>query len=327
MFHKKVRKTYRRGHFLFNSPNFDFTKVGRFSLPDKAFRRKPNKTEKRENNISCYEANRFITYLRSLFGTDITNELIQRYQIDTSGNRWPGATVFWWIDISGNVRAAQVKQFDHTGHTAKSKDNSSRTTWIHSILKYNHESKEESLPGWLSAYLEQSGSFASCMYGEHLLTENTGKPAAIVEAPATAIVASIYLSAFVWLAAGSLSYLTTERCQALAGRADGRAFILWSNKARELAGIASVTVSNLLERCATATERDRGLDLRDYLTRLDYREFQPAPPPQDKYTLTIDGQEHEINAIAVIMEIDNCKIVTYMLRNAVDCLLSPLKNC
>ncbi len=165
------------------------------------------------------------------------------------------------------------------------------------------------------------------MYGEHLLTENTGKPAAIVEAPATAIVASIYLSAFVWLAAGSLSYLTTERCQALAGRADGRAFILWSNKARELAGIASVTVSNLLERCATATERDRGLDLRDYLTRLDYREFQPAPPPQDKYTLTIDGQEHEINAIAVIMEIDNCKIVTYMLRNAVDCLLSPLKNC
>ncbi|WP_343744775.1 DUF6371 domain-containing protein [Chitinophaga sp.] len=324
-----------------------------------------------------YETNRFITYLHSLFGSDITNELIHQYRIGTSRSRWPGATLFWWIDISGNVRAGQVKQFDHTGHTAKSIDGGSRTTWIHSILKYNHESRQESLPSWLSAYLEQGGNLVSCLYGEHLLKDDTGKPIAIVEAPATASVASVYLPAFIWLAAGSLSYLTTERCQALADRqvflfpdlsADGRAFTLWSNKARELAGVASVTVSDLLERCATATERAQGLDLRDYLTRFDYRQFQPAPPPEDKHTLTIDidGEEHEINAIAVITEIDTYKIVTYLLGNAkvcevlytaageltdqlddfsqviytrmgkvfkpgklngVDCLIFPLKNC
>ncbi|MBC9910570.1 DUF6371 domain-containing protein [Chitinophaga varians] len=275
-----------------------------------------------------YETNQFVIYLHSLFGAYITHELIHRYRIGTSGSRWPGATAFWWIDVSGNVRAGQVKQFDHAGHTAKSIDGGSRTTWIHSILKYNHESRQESLPLWLSAYLEQGGSFVSCLYGEHLLTENTGKPVAIVEAPATAIVASIYLPAFVWLAVGSLSYLTTERCQALAGRqvflfpdlsADGRAFTLWNNKAQELASIASVVVSDLLERCATTTERAQGLDLRDYLTRFDYQQFQPAPPAENKHTLTIDGEEQDINAIAVITEIDGYKLVTYMLRNAKVC--------
>ncbi|QJB29770.1 hypothetical protein HF329_23455 [Chitinophaga oryzae] len=279
-------------------------------------------------SLQGYETNRFVTYLHSLFGADMAHELIQRYKIGTSGSRWPGATVFWWVDASGNIRAGQVKQFDHTGHTAKSLDGSSRTTWIHSILKYRHESRQEHLPSWLTAYLEQGGNYASCLFGEHLLLADTSKPVAIVEAPATAIVASVYLPAFVWLAAGSLSYLTTERCQTLAGRqiflfpdlsADGRAFTLWSNKARELAGVASVTVSNLLERCATATERAQGLDLRDYLTRFDYQQFQPAPPLENKYTLTIDGEEHEINAIAVITEIDDYKIVTYMLRNAKFC--------
>lgn len=275
-----------------------------------------------------YETNLFVTYLRSLFGIDITNELIQLYRIGSSGGRWPGATVFWWIDVSGNIRAGQVKQFDHTGHTAKSIDGSSRTSWVHSILKYSYEAKHKRLPGWLSAYQEQGGNFVSCLFGEHLLTENTVKPVAIVEAPATAIVASVYLPAFIWLATGSLSYLTAARIQVLSGRqvvlfpdlsADGRAFALWSNKAKELAGIGTVIVSDLLEQSATITERAQGLDLRDYLTRFDYRQFCSEPPLEDKYTLTIDGEVHEIKSIAVITEIDDFKIVSYLLRNAKVC--------
>lgn len=275
-----------------------------------------------------YETNHFVTYLRSLFGIDITNELIQQYRIGSSGGRWPGATVFWWVDVSGNVRAGQVKQFDHTGHTAKSTDGSSRTTWVHSILKYSYEAKQQPLPSWLFTYLEQGGNFVSCLFGEHLLSEYTGKPVAIVEAPATAIVASVYLPAFIWLAAGSLSYLTAARTQVLSGRQvflfpdlspDGRAFTLWSNKAKELAGIGTVIVSDLLEHGATITECALGLDLRDYLTRFDYRQFRPELQPEGQYTLTIDGDEHEISAIAVITEIDGYKIVTYLLRNAKVC--------
>nr|WP_295877362.1 DUF6371 domain-containing protein [uncultured Chitinophaga sp.] len=279
-------------------------------------------------SLQGYETNRFVTYLRSLFGADMTRELIQRYKIGTSGSRWPGATVFWWVDASDNIRAGQVKQFDHAGHTAKSTDGSSRTTWIHSILKYRHESKQESLPDWLIAYLEQGGNYASCLFGEHLLPADTSKPVAIVEAPATAVVASAYLPAFIWLATGSLSYLTAARTQVLSGRqvflfpdlsAGGRAFTLWNKKAKELADIATVVVSNLLERSATAVERVQGLDLRDYLTRFDYRQFQPSKQQKPRYTLTIDGQEHEIDTLAVITEIDSYKIVTYRLRNAKSC--------
>ncbi|WP_212000232.1 DUF6371 domain-containing protein [Chitinophaga sp. HK235] len=275
-----------------------------------------------------YDANHFTVYLHSLFGTNITHELIQRYQIGTSGSRWPGATVFWWIDVAGKIRAGQVKQFDHTGHTVKSVHNHSHTTWIHSILKHNHESKGEHLPSWLSTYLDQGGNYASCLFGEHLLKEDTGKPIAIVEAPATAIVAGVYLPGFVWLAAGSLSYLTAARTQVLSGRqvylfpdlsADGRAFELWCNKARELASIATFTVSDLLERSASTEERLKGLDLRDFLTRFDYQLFQPAPPEGNKHTLIIDGQEYEINAIATVSEIEGYKIVSYLLRNAKVC--------
>jgi len=38
-----------------------------------------------------------------------------------------------------------------------------------------------------------------------------------------------------------------------------------SNKAKELSSICEITVSNLLERNATETEKQQGLDLADYL--------------------------------------------------------------
>ena len=59
---------------------------------------------------------------------------------------------------------------------------------------------------------------------------------------------------------------------------DLNGFEKWSNKAKELSTLASFTISDLLERKATATEKQQGLDLADYLIRFDYRQFiEPAP--------------------------------------------------
>ncbi|WP_146616146.1 DUF6371 domain-containing protein [Chitinophaga dinghuensis] len=235
-----------------------------------------------EQSQQGYNVNRFTLYLNNLFGADITDDLIKHYHIGTSGSRWPGATVFWWMDITGKVRAGQVKQFDITGHTVKSATGKSHTTWIHSILQYTHEQKQENLPAWLTDYLQQGGNYVSCLFGEHLLKENTVKPVALVEAPATAIVASVYMPEFIWLATGSLSYLSVERATALKGRKvvlfpdlsqNGNAYAKWEHVAKKLSDFMFIQVSDLLEKNATEEERRQGLDLRDFLTRYRFSSF------------------------------------------------------
>lgn len=56
-----------------------------------------------------------------------------------------------------------------------------------------------------------------CLFGEHLLRDKA-KPIAIVESEKTAIIASVYLPQFIWLAVGSLTNLNAEKCSVLKGR-------------------------------------------------------------------------------------------------------------
>ena len=120
------------------------------------------------------------------------------------------------------------------------------------------------------------------MFGEHLLQDKT-KPVAIVESEKTAVIASVYLPRFIWLAVGSLTNLNAEKCSVLKGRSvilfpDLNGFEKWNTKAKELSHIARITVSDLLERKATETERKQGLDLADYLIRFHYKDFVLSEP-------------------------------------------------
>ena len=88
---------------------------------------------------------------------------------------------------------------------------------------------------------------------------------------------------FIWLAVGSLSNLNTEKCSILKGRIvtlfpDLNGFDKWSSKAKELLHLATFTVSDLLERKATESERKQGFDLADYLIKDDYKAFALAEP-------------------------------------------------
>ncbi|NBW21435.1 MAG: hypothetical protein EBR82_77100 [Caulobacteraceae bacterium] len=120
-------------------------------------------------------------------------------------------------------------------------------------------------------------SLGQCLFGEHLLIEKT-KPVAIVESEKTAVVASVYLPQFIWVAVGSLTNLNAEKCSILKGRTvtlfpDLNGFEKWSNKAKELSHLATFTVSDLLERKATEDEKKQGFDLADYLIRFNYKAF------------------------------------------------------
>ena len=212
-------------------------------------------------SLKSYEGNNFVKFLIDLFGAEITGGLVSRYFIGSS-KHWPGSTVFWQIDIQGKIRAGKIMLYSpSTGKRVKEPHNC--ITWVHSVLK---------LPSF---------ELKQCLYGEHLIKTDPGKTIALVESEKTAIIASVYLPRFIWLATGSLNTLNADKCQVLKGRTvilypDLKGFDKWKAKAEEIerliAGIRFV-ISDLLETKASPEDKAKGLDLADYLIRFDYRKF------------------------------------------------------
>ena len=131
--------------------------------------------------------------------------------------------------------------------------------WAHKVLLKAEEAEHFNLQ--------------QCLFGEHQLV-NKAKPIAIVESEKTAIIASVYLPDFVWLACGSLTNLTVERCRILAERKvvlfpDLNCLAKWNEKANQLRAALGccISVSDLLERKASDAEKAQGLDLADFLVR------------------------------------------------------------
>jgi hypothetical protein len=236
----------------------------RVMLPERA--PKPVSTipfEMFRKSLTVYAENNFVRYLHSLFDADITSELIKRFYIGTS-NHWEGATIFWQIDFKGRIRSGKIMLYDAaTGKRVKEAqpDGSKRSkiTWAHSVLQRQG--------------MIQDFNLRQCLFGEHQLTDQT-KPVAIVESEKTAIIASCYLPEYIWLACGSLTNLTADKCRTLAGRKivlfpDLKCFDKWRNRAKQIQAQLDchITVSDLLERRASEADKERGLDLADYLTR------------------------------------------------------------
>jgi hypothetical protein len=225
-------------------------------------------------NPTAFETNHFVQFLIHLFGVEVASQLVSRYFIATS-KHWNGATVFWQIDTQGKVRTGKIMLYSPTtGKRVKEPFN--RISWAHKALK--------------QAVFE----LRQCLFGEHLLIDKT-KPVAIVESEKTAVIASVYLPQFIWVAVGSLTNLHAEKCSALNGRTvalfpDLNGFDKWSSKAKELSRIANFTVSDLLERKATEAEKKQGFDLADYLIKYDYKAFALPEPEATVQPLVYEKQ-------------------------------------
>lgn len=217
-------------------------------------------------SLKGYANNHFVKFLTQTFGAEIASQLISRYFIGSS-KYWEGANIFWQIDIKGKVRTGKIMLYKpETGKRVK--EPYDHVNWVHKRLK------------------QPDFGLKQCLFGEHLLNLKAEefKPVAIVESEKTAIIASIYLPQFLWLAVGSLNNLNAEKCEVLTGRnvvlfPDLKGFDKWNNKAKELCSIAPFIVSDLLERKAPEAEKGQGLDLADYLLRFDYQSFIAPKSP------------------------------------------------
>ena len=211
-----------------------------------------------EKSLMGKNHNCFVDFLILNFGREITNQLIDKYKIGAS-KHWYGSTVFWQVDVSGNIRSGKIMLYNGTtGKRVKKPFN--HITWVHSVLKLK------------DYFLKQ------CFFGEHLIKDNN-KPIAITESEKTAIIASVFFPDFVWLAAGSISNLTTEKFRNLKNRKiilfpDLNAYEKWKQISTTISTYSMLRVSNYLEVNASDEDRELGLDLADYLLKLDRNKFQ-----------------------------------------------------
>ena len=265
-----------------------------------------------------YEKNTFIQNLfyrvQFPFEVDEVTKVIQLYRLGTVANGYrAGANTFPFIDIKGNVRAVQVKQFDETNHTTD-------TDFLHSIIEKHHTRNNKPLPEWLEAYTKQDKRI-SCLFGEHLLSKYHSNPVALVEAPKTAVYGTLYFGlpetpeSLIWLAVYNKSSFSFDKLKVLQGRfvyvfpdlsKDGNTFKEWETKAKEyesrLPGTRFI-FSDLLEQLAPERDKSEGNDLADYLIKQDWRLFrkrniqEQAPQPEPEKVTKVTKVTHQQNII------------------------------
>lgn len=266
-----------------------------------------------------YENNTFIQNLfykvQFTFEVDEVTKVIQLYRLGTIANSYrAGAITFPFIDIKGNVRAVQVKQFDEQNHTTG-------TDFLHSIIEKHHIRNNKPLPEWLEAYTKQDKRI-SCLFGEHLLSKYYSNPVALVEAPKTAVYGTLYFGfpetpeSLIWLAVYNKSSFSFDKLKVLQGRfvyvfpdlsENGNTFKEWETKAKEyesrLPGTRFI-FSDLLEQLAPERDKSEGNDLADYLIKQDWRLFrkrniQEQPPqPEPEKVIKVTKVTHQQNILS-----------------------------
>lgn len=176
-----------------------------------------------------------------------------RYLIGSTRN---GSIIYWQLDFNGNVRTGKIMQYDaKTGHRIK-EDNA--VNWIHYKLKK-------------MGRVDDGFMLSQCLFGEHQLhSDDINNVVAIVESEKSALLGTLVYPEYTWLATGGKGNLTPYKTSALVNRTvilfpDVDAYDDWKERARHLFLPKRVIVSDLLQRVATNEEREKKIDIGDWL--------------------------------------------------------------
>lgn len=232
-----------------------------------------------EAAASIGKANSLNDYLLTVFDAATVETLIQRYRIGAS-RCWPGATVFFYVDAEGRYRRGKVMLYDAlSGKRKKNEDEKAFITSVHALKGLADKKPPE------------------CLFGLHLAAE-TNKPIAIVESEKTAIIASVFVPNFIWLATGYKKGLKPELIEPIKYRQivlfpDLGAYDEWKAKAAAIS--PAIKVSDYLERNANDSERVAGLDIADYLLMNGYPPEWDLPcerNPENDFWRTVNALEN-----------------------------------
>lgn len=185
--------------------------------------------------------NAFLRWLTRYFSLSDVAQAVERYRI---GDAKDDRVIFWQIDQENRIRTGKIMLYDTTtGHRVKNVSGS--FDWVHRKVKNPYQ-------------------LSQCLFGLHLVDDE--KPVAVVESEKSAIIASLSIPTYTWVATGGKqNYRLTE---ALKGHdvtlfPDLGGYDEWRRYAKN----HSYKVSNLLEQVATDEERNEGLDIADYILK------------------------------------------------------------
>ncbi len=196
-----------------------------------------------------------IAYLSTLFDQDSINRVIEEYRI---GVTKAGDTIFYQIDVEGRCRTGKVMKYNRdTGHRIKDSSVKTPITWVHSLLKQQ-------------GVLPNNWELTQCLFGEHLLKKYPDKDVILVESEKTAIIGSIMIPAYIWVATGGKSQLG-DKVDVLEGRGivafpDIDGYDTWLEKIDERPYL-NIFVSDYLQKEATDEDREKRIDIADILLR------------------------------------------------------------
>ena len=189
-----------------------------------------------------------ITYLLRHFERQNVLQAINKYHICTS-NYWHNATIFWQIDAKNAIHGGKIMLYNcNTGKRVKKPFN--HVSWMHKQLKLNN------------FVLQQ------CLFGLHNLIRITkGDTICIVESEKTAIIMSIVIPNFLWLATGSKTGFKQEMLNpikdyTIIAYPDKTEYQKWTETTELLNKKGfKISCSNLLEKI----DIENGGDLVDFL--------------------------------------------------------------
>lgn len=245
-YHKKPQRGNTNTQYLNLTPVFTNPKkqiLNLEPLSNQQINRSTNQLTTLFNaSLCCYPQNGFAQYIYRTYGWHAMERAFDAYRI---GSHTDGSTIFWQIDAGNTIRAGKVIAYDaHTGHRIKT-TNTPPVRWVHSLHK-------------LQGYTLQQ-----CFFGEHLLRGNQ-QPVAIAESEKTAVIASIKMPQYTWLASGGIRNLSAEKCSILTGRniilfPDAGAWDYWNSIAEQ---IPRCSISTLLQHYTD------GSDIADWLSKV-----------------------------------------------------------
>lgn len=185
--------------------------------------------------------------------------ILEKYKLGTS-KKWKGATIFWQIDKEGRIARGKIMLYNEYCKRVKKCISS-----VHYELQIKELLPPEELFGlWLV--------FES---------ENKDKTIALVESEKTAIIASLFLPEYLWLATGALDKLSSKRLESIKHKRivlfpdlrKNETTFSWEKKGKELETLGfNISTNNFLERYASKKEKEEGLDIADYLLASYFRE-------------------------------------------------------
>lgn len=206
--------------------------------------------------LTQYENNDFIRYLKTLFIEEKVIEAINKYKIGTS-KYYINSTVFWQIDNHNLVHTGKVMAYNPTsGKRIKNESGSSMINWVHKIMK------------------AKNFNLKQCLFGLHLVNSET-KTIHLVESEKTAVIMSILIPEFTWLATGSngnfnLTLLEPIKSINIIAVPDAGEYLNWLEKAKQL--IRSGFKINVSDFVENKKDTLKGWDLVD-LIELEIKSF------------------------------------------------------